>query len=193
MLHSIFAIEVCARIEPGSALPGWFRKLVLDHPVASTYRDKWKLYRSACDALLQNLGTVERGCWDYFDDDARAKRDYDMWSNGMLTEEGARKGPSSGEGDPYRRGGEARYLTFTMAFLLAQGSATDQQLAARCNIPQDRLWTRGVFEHLLHQIPMINFASVKSDVLYVIPGDERWALTTQDLAHPKFEYLRALT
>lgn len=192
MKHSIFAIEVCARIEPGSALPGWFRRLVLSHPEAATYRDKWRLYRSACDALLQNLSTLERGCWDYFDDDARALRDYKMWCDGMTTEEGARAAPSSGESDPYRSGGEARYMTFTMAFLLAQGSATDQQLAARCAIPEGSLWNRDVFERLLQGIPMLNFASVKSDVVYVIPGDERWALTAQDLAHQKFEYLRQI-
>ena len=52
---------------------------------------------------MANLDNVAKGCWDYFDDDARAQRDYKMWVDGMLTEEGARTQPSrQGGGDPYR-------------------------------------------------------------------------------------------
>jgi hypothetical protein len=36
----------------------------------------------------------------------------------------------------------------------------------------------------------VNFAAVKSDVLYLIPQDEDWGLTAADLQEPKFEYLR---
>jgi hypothetical protein len=31
---------------------------------------------------------------------------------------------------------------------------------------------------------------VKSDVIYVIPGDDGWGLTAEDLTASKFEYLR---
>ena len=37
---------------------------------------------------------------------------------------------------------------------------------------------------------VVNFAFVKSDVFYLIPGDESWGLTMQDLQEEKFEYLR---
>ena len=83
-------------------------------------------------------------------------------------------------------------MTLTMAFLLVQGTPADRQLQGRCNIPQGQLWQRGVFERLLHGIPLINFAAVKSDIIYVIPGDDKWALTAQDLADPKFNYLRPI-
>ena len=38
----------------------------------------------------------------------------------------------------------------------------------------------------------VSFASVKGDVMYLIPRDDGWALTAQDLGLPKFEYLRML-
>jgi hypothetical protein len=38
----------------------------------------------------------------------------------------------------------------------------------------------------------VSFAAVKSDVLYLIPGDETWGLTEGDLKDPKFEYLREI-
>lgn len=192
MPHSIFAMEVCIRLPPQSTLPAELRMLVLTAPKASTYDDKFRLYRRASDLVLANLDNVAKGCWDYFDDDARAQRDYKMWVDGMLTEEGARTLPSrQGGGDPYRAE-SAGYLTLTMAFLLVQGTPADRQLAARCNIPQAQLWQRWVFERLLQGAPLINFASVKSDGIYVIPGDDRWALTAQDLADPKFNYLRPI-
>lgn len=192
MSLSIFAMEVCIRLPPQSSLAAELRMLVLTSPQASTYDDKFRLYRRASDLVLANLDNVSKGCWDYFDENARAERDYKMWVDGMLTEEGARTMPSrQGGADPYRSEGSG-YLTLTMAFLLVQGSPTDRQMAARCNIPQPQLWQRWVFERLLQGIPLLNFGSVKSDVIYVIPGDDRWALTAQDLAEPKFNYLRSI-
>ena len=34
--------------------------------------------------------------------------------------------------------------------------------------------------------------SVKADVMYLIPRDDGWGLTAQDLQHQKFEYLREM-
>ena len=192
MPHSIFALEVCLRLGPHSTLPSELRRLVVSQPAASTYQAKWSLYRQACDILLANLASVEKGCWDYFDDDARAQRDYKMWTDGLLTEEGARKAPSwQGGADPYRSAAQG-YMTFTMAFLLAKNTRADLEQRARCNVHEALLWRRDVFAHLIQGVPLLNFASVKSDVIYVIPGDERWSLTAEDLVDPKFHYLRPL-
>ena len=192
MPHSIFAMEICIRLPPQSTLPAELRSLVLMAPTASTYDDKFRLYRRASDLVLSNLDNLTKGCWDYFDDDTKAQHDYKMWVDGMLTEEGARTLPSrQGGGDPYRAE-SAGYLTLTMAFLLVQGTPADRQLQGRCNIPRTQLWQRWVFERLLQGIPLINFAAVKSDVIYVIPGDDKWALTAQDLADPKFNYMRPI-
>jgi hypothetical protein len=112
-----------------------------------------------------------------------------MWRDGMLTEEGVRPGPS-GAPDPYRP--EPRYMTFTMALLLAQNSPADMAMRQLCNIPQPMLWNRSTFARILQGMRIVSFASVKSDVLYLIPGDDAWGLTLQDLSEPKFEYLRPI-
>jgi hypothetical protein len=187
--HSIFAMEVCARLEPGSPLREALRQAIVPGAVKMSLQQKWSQYQRAVAVLSHHLGSLEMGCWDYFDDDARALRDYDMWCGGMLTEEGARRAPS-GTPDPYR--GEPRYLTFTMALLLVQGSPTDHTLKRICDIPQANLWKREVFGHILWSLGYISFASVKSDVLYLIPRDGDWGLTAQDLKDPKFHYLRKI-
>src|SRR4051794_35838809 len=101
-------------MEPGSPLQSELRELVVRHPEAAGYQEKWELYRRASELLSGSLHLIDRGCWDYFDDDARAGKDYKMWTDGMVTLEGARAQPS-GSMNPYRS--EGRYLTFTMSFL----------------------------------------------------------------------------
>ncbi|MFT3764156.1 MAG: hypothetical protein QM820_01345 [Minicystis sp.] len=189
MLHSIFAVEICARLVPNSTLRDALARCIADAPHEMSLHQKWTQYTRAAQILHDNLGSAERGCWDYFNDDARAQRDFDMWSNGMITKEGVRSGPS-GSGDPYRS--EPRYLTFTMALLLVQDSPTDRMLRQTCEVPQPNLWRRDTFARVLQGIGHVSFASVKGDVMYLIPRDDGWGLTLQDLQHQKFEYLRQI-
>lgn len=186
MKHSVLAFEICARFEPGGRLHTELRRTLATSPPAAALQQKWLFYKHIVGELLVAVPLFHRGCWDYFDDDAQAKASYEQWVGGMVSEEGARPQPSGD--DPYR--GSARYLTFTMAFLLANGSPTDLAVRRLCDIPQERLWHRQTFQHILAGLGVLNFASIKSDVAYLIPRDVGWGLTDEDLAHEKFKYLR---
>lgn len=188
-LASIVAIELCLRLEPESAMRTRLHQIVARHPVMSSLGDKWRMVSEATSILLGNLHLAEKGCWDFFDDDARAKRDFEMWSNGMITREGARTAPHTR--DPYR-GGEPLYMTFTLALLLRQGSPCERQLARQLHIPESALWQRATFAHVLRSIAAVSFASVRADVAYLIPGEEAWGLSARDLMEPKFHYLRPI-
>jgi hypothetical protein len=188
--RSIFALEVCLRADRAPGLIDALRADIFAHPEIVGRDDKWRFYRVCAQRLLAHLPMIERGCWDFFDDDARARRDYDMWFKGMTTEEGARQEPSAG-GDPYRP--EPRYLTFTMAFTLVTGTPSERAMAALCEVPEHALWLRETFAKLLEGMSVISFASVESDVVYLIPRDDSYALTPMDLSHAKFEYLRVLS
>jgi hypothetical protein len=189
MKHSIFAIELCMRLEPGSSLRSELRQIVVDHPAVTGPHAKWEMLQAATGLLLSGQQLFERGCWDFFDDDARAQRDYDMWTKGLTTEEGSRQGPSGGV-DPYRS--EPRYMTFTISLLLQKDTLGERQVAALCNMPDPVLWRRSTFVRILSGLGVVNYAFVKSDVFYLIPGEESWGLTLADLQDPKFEYLRAI-
>lgn len=189
MKHSILAVEVCARMDQARGLHASLVGRLRAQPANATLQQKWQYHAETSAELLANISAFELGCWDYFDDDTRAQADFKMWVNGMISEEGARPGPSGA--DPYR--GEPRYLTYTMAFLMAQGSETDQVARATCHIPENQLWARGSFVRILSNINRLSFASIKGDVAYVIPRDPLWALTPQDLQDPKFHYLRRIT
>jgi hypothetical protein len=189
MQSSIFSIEIAARLDRTPNLLPLLKSAITDHPQVVGLHQKWQLYRRASEAILGNLGMVERGCWDYFPEHQRAEKDFAMWLGGMTTEEGSRRAPS-GKPDPYR--GEPRYLTFTMTFLLLRGSPTDRAIERLCAIPEAHLWRRDVFGRILAGMGVINFASVKSDLMYLLPRDDDWGLTVDDLAQDKFHYLRVL-
>lgn len=189
MKFSVFAFEICARYEPHGRLHQSLHRLLTTHPANANLQQKWLFHRNAIAELLVAVPSFERGCWDYFDDDARARRDYEQWVNGMLTEEGARKEPSGD--DPYRGG--PRYLTYTMAFLLVNGSEVDLGIRRVCDIPEPQLWHRASFHRILDGLyRVLNFASIQSDVAYLIPRDTGWGLTSDDLVQPKFAYLRPI-
>ena len=186
MEHSIFAMELCLRLDAACGVQQHLRGSL---PVQSPWLGvgaKWQYYRHIAQVLHDNLHLAERGCWDYFDDPERAQNDFEMWKNGMLTAEGAR---------PDQRVlslSEPRYITFTMAFLLIRNSPSDLMLRRSCDVPQASLWNRAVFARLLQDFGRVSFASVYADVSYLIPRDPPWALTAEDLADPKFHYLRSL-
>lgn len=187
MGRSIFAMELCFPFH--DTLHAALRHHVRSQPAAMGHHQKWESYKTLREELLQTLGLCERGCWDYFDETQKALSDYKMWVRGMLTDETARTEPS-GPIDPYRGG--ARYMTITMAFLIASDTPTDSAVSALCRIPESRLWDRASFEHILRGLGILNFASVESDVLYLIPRDDDWSLTAEDMSQEKFTYLRPL-
>jgi hypothetical protein len=182
MEYSIFALELAARTSDGDPLREALYRLVIGDDGSADRRQKAERYTRAAALLAAELSRVDRGCWDYFDDHHRAVTDFAMWSDGMLGEEGARTEPSSP--------GQERYLIFTMAFLLARGSGSDRRLAERCQLEDDELWQRSSFAQMLENVALIDFADVRADIAYLIPGDEAYALTARDLERGKFDHLR---
>lgn len=189
MQHSVFAIELCMRLDTGSPVRARLADLVALHPQATDPGRKWIMLEECSRVLVQAQDLYVRGCWDFFETDAKALSDYDMWCNGMITREGSRRSPSGG-GDPYRA--EPRYMTFTISLLLQRGESGERALAELCDFPESVLWKRSTFVKILSGLKCVNFAYVKSDVFYLIPGEETWGLTSQDLQHEKFEYLRLI-
>jgi hypothetical protein len=186
--HSIFALELCLHLDPRGRLRDSLHSYITSHPTTTGTWQKTELLRRVTELLLENDEQWEMGCWDFFDDDARARSDYDMWCNGMITEEGART-EASGIADKY---GEPRFLTLTIALLLIQGTPAERGIASLCETPEEQLWRKETFQKILRGLANVDYAGVESDVLYLIPGDAAWGLTPADLREAKFEYLRKI-
>jgi hypothetical protein len=182
-------MEVCARLDLAPRLHASLAQRLATRLPHMSPQEKWEFYRAVCGEISACMGDVERGCWDFFDDPAIAKKQWEDWSRTLVNREGARKEPL--RGDPYR-GGEPRYMTFTIVMLLVKGSFSERALAQACEIPEPQLWLRSTFQRILYAIPSISFASVEGDVAYLLPRDPPYALTSGDLGTEQFNYLRPL-
>ncbi|HEY3819484.1 MAG TPA: hypothetical protein VGL81_20080 [Polyangiaceae bacterium] len=189
MRHSVFTIEVCARFDTGPQLLDALRPLVQSAPEHVSRDEAWQRHAAAANMLLQHIDVVERGCWEYFDDEARAKWMFDDWTRPVLERKIPRQQPSGAPG--YRDAG-ARYLTFTMVYLLARDAPSDLELRRVCQIPEDQLWRKQTFRRLLQAVRTLSFGSVKADSMYLIPRDRDWGFTHEDLASETYNYLRPL-
>ncbi|MBL8685397.1 MAG: hypothetical protein JNK05_39830 [Myxococcales bacterium] len=191
--HAIFAMELCLPLTGVSGTHSTLVSMLREYPLQSTADEKWHFYERVRQLLLSELPHAYKGCWDFFNEDARAKSDFEMWTNGMLTREGARSGPSGRpEGDPFRGGANSRFMTVTIAWLMVQSMPSTIDLSMTCNIPESALWHRSSFGYILSRMGRVQFSAVKSDVFYVIPGDDAWGLTVEDLQLEKFHYLRPI-
>lgn len=184
---SIFALEVCLPYD--AALHDALRQQVAWRPPRATPGDKWTVYNGLFRLLGEAVPHIHRGCWDYFDDDSKARRGFADWSRTLEGGLGPRTSPS-GDGDPYR--GVQTYMTATTAFQIQRDTVCDSAIRDLCRIDPADLWRRQTFARILAGLGALNFDRVQADVSYVIPRDLTWALTQDDLASPTFEYLRTI-
>ncbi|HEY0095431.1 MAG TPA: hypothetical protein VGB96_13965, partial [Archangium sp.] len=161
-------------------------KILRSAPERTSYAQMHDYYGRICSVLRRQSDRFHMGVWDYWDDPSRAPKDFQDWVDGLQGKE-ARPMPAPEDGSP-------RYLACTLALLLQNGSTSDQRLGQHCDIAEAKLWKRGTFHHLLKGPALLNFLHVKSDVVYLLPGDNpACGLTQEDLAGKHFHYLRQLT
>jgi hypothetical protein len=189
MRHSVFTVEVCARLDVAPTMLDQLRPLVQGAPERLSRDEAWRRHAAAANILLQFFDVVERGCWEYFDEQATAKAMFDDWCRPVLDHVVPRQAPS---GVPTYRDAGPRYLCFTLVYLLAYGSPSDLEVRRACNLRQEDLWKKSTFRRLLGAVRTLSFASVKGDSMYMVPRDHDWGLTSSDLEGQTYQYLRVL-
>jgi hypothetical protein len=187
MRHSVFTVEVCARLDLAPGLLDQLRPIVQSAPENVTRDEAWRRHAGAADVLSQYEETIERGCWEYFDDEKTAMAMFDDWCRPLLEEDLPRHEPS---GVPGYRDGGPRYLLFTVVYLLARDSPSDLEVRRACDVVESELWARHTFRRMLNAVRSLSFASVKADCMYLAPRDHDWGLTSADLETEKYQYLR---
>jgi hypothetical protein len=186
--HSVFTLEVCARLDLGPLLER-LRPLLQNAPEHVSRDEAWWRHSAAAEIVLGSMHQVERGCWEYFDDDSTAKTMFEDWCRPLVERDLPRREPSTAN---YRVAAGPRYLALTFVYLLAAGSPSDLALRKTCNVSESNLWRRETFRSLLEAVRALSFASVKADAMYMVPRDTEYGLTSQDLGTEKFQYLRVI-
>jgi hypothetical protein len=195
---NFFAIEVAFQLYPGNPRQR-MHELIVSTPTELDYTQKWNFYRNYCGLLLEAAPRFEFGVWE-FSEGATAEDEYEEWCRGTQADAQASAeaaatahNPSAYGNDPYRQGGENRYMLAMALFLIQDGSNTDAAVRKMTQIPQHAFWTRQTITSLFQGIGYINFATVKADTVFVRPGDESRALTSAELKTERYQYLRPLS
>ena len=68
-----------------------------------------------------------------------------------------------------------------LVLVLFRAPPLDRIIAERCDLPEKDYFTRQTFAHLLQTIPMMTFAHVQADAVYLVPGNEQDGLSSYDL------------
>lgn len=190
MDHTFFGLQVligaAGRGDPARAELG---ALVRASPERVELAEKRLLYQRVRGLLQGARPRIERGYWDYIPDPARAEAEFEKWCSEL---EQLANDPRPAAADAYRAGSAGAAL-FTMAFLLVKGQAADEVAAERCDVAEPDFFKRSVFEALVALPPQFNFATVRADAIYVVPGDDDDGLTPVELADEGWSYLRPLT
>jgi hypothetical protein len=156
--------------------------------------DKRAFWKSVVALIQENAPHFEYGYWDLIRG-GKAEVEFETWSSeieaGLATEPDEL---GTAPDEVHRLGttiGDARFVIVSALFLVDAETNTDETLGERCDIPEDDYFKAATFGRLVDSIPLMNFANVRADAVYVAPGGERDGISELELREG-WEHLKPL-
>lgn len=174
-----FAIQVAVQAPPHDPWRRRLTTLVRSHVRDLPLRDKRGLYGSLANLLEEAAGRCVLGFWDFVPD---GRAEYDDWVRGVEDD-------SAEPWVPDRSGARLDHVLVTAMFLLQQDGAAAAVAGERCDLPEAQWTARATWRHLFATLPMLDFASVRGDAVYVVPGGDREAFSLRELQGEGYDYL----
>jgi hypothetical protein len=191
MAQTFFGIQVVVRNFVSDPLRRQLHELIAQSQSEQSLTDKRSFWKRVTAVLNEAVPAFELGYWDLIT--GNGDEEFESWSSdieGSLATEAEELGTAPDEVN--RISAEKRYVIVTLLFLVEGGSNSDQTLAERCDIPESEWFTRITFGKLIATIPLLNFASVIADAVYMSPGSEEDGFSIEDLHGGGYEYLKML-
>jgi hypothetical protein len=191
MSQTFFGIQVVVRNFVSDPLRKQLRELIASSSSEQSVNDKRIFWKRITAVLNEAVPAFELGYWDLITENA--EDEFESWSSeieGRLATEPEELGTAPDEVN--RISAEQRYVIVTLLFLVEGGTNSDRTLAERCDIPESEWLTRITFGKLIATIPLLNFANVVADAVYMSPGSEEDGLSIEDLHGGGYEYLKML-
>jgi hypothetical protein len=139
------------------------------------------------------MPVFELGYWDLVRG-GRAQEEFETWCSeieGALATEREEMGDRADEVN--RLSANKDYVLLTAAVLVERDSNSDLTLGERCEMPESEYFTRSTMARLVGSFPLLNFANVQADAVYLMPGSEQDGFSQEDLFGGGYEYLKPLT
>ena len=191
MAQTFFGIQVVVRNFVSDPLRKQLHELIAQSQSEQSLTDKRAFWKRVTAVLNEAVPAFELGYWDLIPE--KGDEEFESWSSdieGSLATEAEELGKAPDEIN--RISAEKRYVIVTLLFLVEGGSNSDQTLDERCDIPESEWFTRLTFGKLIATIPLLNFANVIADAVYMSPGSEEDGFSIEDLHGGGYEYLKML-
>jgi hypothetical protein len=190
--YTFFGIQVAVRAFFKDDFRTRLHQAIARGDAEQSLADKRRFWKGVTAIVNEAMPVFERGFWDLIRSD-EVEAEFESWCSeieGSLATTTDELGAAADEVN--RASADSDYVLVTMAFLLERGSNSDQTLGERCDLPEPTWFTRQTFAHLIASIPLLNFANVQADAVYVVPGNDTDGLSSDDLSGEGYEYLKPL-
>jgi hypothetical protein len=185
--YTFFGVQIAIQAGSGDPLRARLHEAVARAPGEQSLNEKRQFWKRICAALAGAEGGFRYGFWDLIRTE-KAEEEFETWCAEI---EGS---VASEADDPVARAAGPRdHALFTLLFLLERGSNSDLTLGERCDLPESQYFTRDTFARLVASPPLLNFANVKADAVYLVPGNDEDGLTAEELRGDGYDYLKPLT
>jgi hypothetical protein len=192
MSKTFFGIQVVVKNFVSDALRPQLHEVIARSEAEQSLTEKRAFWKRVAAVLNEAVPAFELGFWDLIRGSG-AEEEFESWSSeieGSLATEKEEMGTAPDEIS--RISAEKRYIIVTLIFLVEGDSNSDETLAQRCDVPESEVWTRLTFGRLIATIPLLNFANVEADAVYLAPGSEEDGFSMEDLHGGGYEYLKML-
>jgi len=192
MSNTFFGIQVAVRNFITDPLRPQLHQIIARSADEQSLAEKRAFWKRVAAVLNEGVPAFEMGYWDLIRGDG-ADEEFESWSSeieGRLATEKEELGAAADEVS--RISAEKRYVVVTLLFLVEAGTNSDRTLAERCDVPESEYWTRLTFGRLIATVPLLNFANVVADAVYLAPGTDEDGFSMEDIHGGGYEYLKLL-
>jgi len=190
--YTFFGVQVVVTAFYKDTLRSRLHDLIASASERQSLQQKRAFWKKVTALLNEAMPVFEMGYWDLVRG-RKAESEFESWTSeieGSLATESEELGQASDEA--LRLSNHKRYVLCTLIVLVEEGSNSDLTLGERCDLPKEVWWTRQTFARLIGSFPLLNFANVEADAVYLVPGDDRDGLSMEDLHGEGYEYLHPL-
>ena len=192
MSKTFFGIQVVVKNFVSDPLRAQLHEVIARSEAEQSLVEKRSFWKRVTAVLNEAVPAFEYGYWDLIRGSG-AEEEFESWTSeieGSLATEKEEMGAVPDEIN--RISAEKRYVLVTLLFLVEEGSNSDSTLEERCNVPESEYWTRLTLAKLIATAPLLNFANVEADAVYLAPGSEDDGFSLEDLHGGGYEYLKML-
>jgi hypothetical protein len=193
MDYTFFGVQIVVKAFFKDPLRQKIAQVIANSQAEQTLFEKRAFWKRLAAVLNEAMPVFELGYWDLIRG-GRAQEEFETWCSeieGTLASEKEEMGQAADEVN--RLSADKDYILVTAAVLVERESNSDLTLGERCDVPEPDYFTRQTFSKLVATFPLLNFANVQADAVYLIPGSEDDGLSQADLFGGGYDYLKPLS